>query len=63
MQREDDHPDAINRRLDLYESQTAPLIEHYTMQERLVIVDGLGTPDQVFDRITDAVGAARKLVS
>ena len=63
MQREDDHPDAINRRLDLYETQTAPLIEHYTMQERLVIVDGLGTPDQVFDRITDAVGAARKLVS
>jgi adenylate kinase len=62
MQREDDHPDAINRRLDLYETQTAPLIEHYTMQERLVIVDGLGTPDQVFDRITDAVGAARKLV-
>jgi adenylate kinase len=63
MQREDDHPDAINRRLDLYETQTAPLIEHYTMQERLVIVDGLGTPDQVFDRIADAVGAARKLVS
>ena len=62
-QREDDHPDALNRRHDLYESQTAPLIEHYTMQERLVIVDGLGTPDQVFDRITDAVGAARKLVS
>jgi hypothetical protein len=30
------------------------------MQERLVIVDGLGTPDQVFDRITDAVSAARK---
>jgi adenylate kinase len=60
MQREDDHPDAINRRLDLYESQTAPLIEHYTEQERLVIVDGLGTPDQVFDRITDAVAVARK---
>ena len=60
MQREDDHPDAINRRLDLYESQTAPLIEHYTEQERLVIVDGLGTPDEVFDRLTDAVAVARK---
>ena len=60
MQREDDHPDAINRRLDLYETQTAPLIEHYTEQERLVIVDGLGTPDQVFDRLTDSVANARK---
>ena len=56
MQREDDHPDAINRRLDLYETQTAPLIEHYTEQERLVIVDGLGTPDEVFERITDCRG-------
>ena len=60
MQREDDHPDAINRRLDLYETQTKPLIEHYTEQERLVIVDGLGTPDEVFERITDAVALARK---
>jgi adenylate kinase len=59
MQREDDHPDAINRRLDLYESQTEHLIEHYTKQERLVIVDGLGTPDEVFSRITDAVNTAR----
>jgi adenylate kinase len=60
LQREDDHPDAINRRLDLYESQTEHLIEHYTKQERLVIVDGLGTPDEVFTRITDSVAAARK---
>jgi adenylate kinase len=60
MQRADDHPDAINRRLDLYESQTAPLIQHYTRQNRLVIVDGLGTPDEVFDRLTDAVTAARQ---
>lgn len=60
MQREDDHPDAVNRRLDLYETQTAPLIEHYTNHRRLVIVDGLGTPDQVFTRITDSVAAARK---
>jgi adenylate kinase len=60
MQRADDHPDAINRRLDLYETQTKHLIEHYTKQERLVVVDGLGTPDEVFSRITDAVNDARK---
>ena len=29
LQRDDDTPDAINRRLDLYEEQTAPLIEYY----------------------------------
>lgn len=55
MQRADDHPDAVNRRLDLYEEQTAPLIEHYTSQERLVVVDGVGAPDEVFRRLTDAI--------
>ena len=34
MQRDDDTPDAVNRRLDLYESQTAPLIEFYGGQGR-----------------------------
>ena len=29
MQRDDDTPDAVNRRLDLYEEQTSPLIEFY----------------------------------
>lgn len=54
-QRADDHPDAVNRRLDLYETQTAPLIEHYTDQGRLVIIDGIGTPEEVFRRLTDAI--------
>jgi len=59
MQRADDHPDAVNRRLDLYETQTAPLIEHYTQQGRLAIVDGVGTPDAVFKRLTVAVTTSR----
>lgn len=55
MQRADDHPDAVNRRLDLYEEQTAPLIDFYTDQGRLVVVDGVGSPDEVFRRLTDAI--------
>jgi len=58
-QRADDHPDAVNRRLDLYETQTAPLIEHYTQHGRLSIVDGVGTPDEVSRRLTDTVNASR----
>ena len=53
MQRDDDTPDAVNRRLDLYESQTAPLIEYYGRQGRLAVVDGVGHPDHVFRRLTD----------
>jgi adenylate kinase len=55
LQRADDHPDAVNRRLDLYETQTAPLIEYYGSQQRLEVVDGVGQPDDVFRRLTTAV--------
>ncbi len=55
VQRDDDTPDAINRRLDLYETQTQPLIDYYGKTGRLVTVDGLGSPDEVFDRLTKAI--------
>ena len=59
MQRDDDTPDAVNRRLDLYETQTAPLIEFYEGQDRMVVVDGVGHPDDVFRRLTTAVDDAK----
>jgi len=60
MQRDDDTPDAINRRLDLYEEQTSPLIEYYGSGGRLAVVDGVGTPDAVFTRLVAAVELARR---
>ena len=59
MQRPDDYPDAVNRRLDLYEAETAPLIAHYDEQGRLTTVDGVGTPDEVSRRLSDVVDSAR----
>jgi adenylate kinase len=58
--RDDDTPDAINRRLDLYEEQTAPLIEFYGNDGRLVVVDGVATPDAVFGRLVSVVDDRRK---
>ena len=58
MQRADDTPDAVNRRLDLYETQTAPLIEYYASQGRLAVIDGVGHPDEVFRRLTTAIDSA-----
>jgi len=55
VQRDDDTSEAINIRLDLYETQTQPLIEYYGRTSRLVAVEGTGTPDEVFDRLTRAV--------
>lgn len=60
VQRDDDTPEAINRRLDLYETQTAPLLEYYGSRGRLTVVDGTASPDSVFQRLTTAIEAARR---
>ena len=59
VQREDDQPEAIKRRLDLYESQTAPLIAWYLERDHLVTIDGMGHPDQVFQRMVHAIDSRR----
>ncbi|MBK5224571.1 MAG: adenylate kinase [Acidimicrobiia bacterium] len=53
--RGDDTDEAIDRRLELYERETEPLIEFYRGRDLLVTVDGLGTMDEVFDRLVAAV--------
>lgn len=60
MHRDDDTPEAINHRLDLYEQQTSPLIEYYGGAGRLMVVDGVATPDTVFNELTAAVEASRR---
>ncbi len=52
--RADDTPEAIQRRLELYQTETAPLLEFFSSQGILISVDGLGTEDEVQDRIIDA---------
>lgn len=55
--RDDDTPEAIAQRLDLYESQTRPLLEWFDQHGLLVVVDGLGTEDEVFARVRAALDA------
>lgn len=49
--RPEDQPEAIPNRLKLYEQVTRPLLDYYAAKKILVKVDGLGTPDEVFQRI------------
>jgi len=55
VQREDDTVNAIRRRLELYEEQTAPLIAWYLAKDKLVTVDGVGEPDRVTTRLIRAI--------
>ena len=60
IQREDDTEEAINRRLDGYETQTRPLIDFYASQGLLVKVSGVGSPDEVLVRLTAAIESRRR---
>jgi len=53
--RADDHPDAIARRLALYDEQSGPLLRWLDGHGLLVSVDGTGAPDSVHERIVHAV--------
>jgi adenylate kinase len=53
--REDDSDEAIARRLALYDEQSGPLLLWLSEQGLLVTVDGIGSPDDVFARVVDAV--------
>ena len=59
VQRADDTPDAIQKRLDLYELETAPLIAWYDERDLLTAVDGLGTADEVTQRLVAAIDVRR----
>lgn len=54
--REDDTAEGIARRLELYEEQTAPLLEWFAERGKLVVIDGLGEEDEVFGRVRSALG-------
>lgn len=57
VQRDDDTPEAIRRRLALYEEQTAPLIEFYRDRGLLEQIDGIGDPQEILDRTVRALEA------
>ena len=55
--RADDSEEAIRHRQAVYQRETQPLIEIFRERELLVRVDGLGSVDEVWDRIRGALSA------
>ncbi|MBQ8881768.1 MAG: adenylate kinase [Clostridia bacterium] len=56
IQRDDDKPETISKRLEVYEKSTQPLIDYYTEQGKLFSVDGMNTIDGVFAEIVEKLG-------
>ena len=59
IQRDDDKEETIRRRLQVYHSQTEPLIDHYDRAGLLRRFDGTRDPDEVHARMRATVAALR----
>lgn len=55
VQRDDDTEEAVRKRLDLYAAETLPLTSFYAERGLLIEVDGLGSPEAVFERMLAAI--------
>lgn len=53
--RADDSPEAVRNRLTVYRAQTAPVVDYYRNLGKLAHLDGVGSLDAVFTRITEAL--------
>jgi adenylate kinase len=59
VQREDDKEETIRRRLEVYHSQTAPLVDHYESRGILRRFDGQRPVGELSDRIRATLAALR----
>ena len=58
-QRDDDKEEVIARRLEVYNEQTAPIIDFYRREGLLVTIPAMGPVDEITQRATNALNAIR----
>lgn len=63
VQREDDKPETVTKRLDVYERQTAPLIDYYRKSGKLLEINALAAVEDVTRELVSKVEAAEKAAS
>jgi adenylate kinase len=59
LQRDDDKPETIRKRLSVYHEQTEPLVEYYEGRDLLRRFDGTRTPNEVHDHVRATVATLR----
>jgi adenylate kinase len=57
-QRDDDAEDTVRMRLDVYAATMRPLLEYYERAGLLKQIDGIGRPEEIQQRILEALGPA-----
>jgi adenylate kinase len=59
IQRDDDKPDVVQKRLDVYHEQTEPLIDYYDNKGLMRRIDGTRSPEEVHDHIRAVIATLR----
>jgi adenylate kinase len=54
-QRDDDSEDTVRKRLEVYHTQTEPIIDYYKAQELVVTISSLGPVDEITQRALEAL--------
>ena len=54
--RADDNPETIKNRLNVYHTTTSPLRDYYLAKGKYKSIHGLGSVDEIFDRIASEIG-------
>lgn len=56
---DDQNIETVNNRIAVYHKQTQPVMDFYSAQGKFVSVNGIGTFDEVFSRISEAMDKAK----
>lgn len=57
--KDDSSEEVIRNRIEVYRQQTAVVAEYYAQQDKYSDIDGLGTMDEVFERLTAVIDSKR----
>ncbi|MGH2784781.1 MAG: adenylate kinase [Actinomycetota bacterium] len=63
FQRDDDRPEVIQQRLGVFQRQTYPLVKYYEERGLLRAVEGVGSEDEVLERMMTEIDGVRKTVA
>ena len=61
VQRDDDRPEAVRPRIEIYLQKTVPVLDHYRGEGLVSEIDGRGTIDEISRQVLQAVGVKTRV--
>ena len=55
VQRNDDHQEAIQRRIDIFHEQTKPLIDFFQERDKLVRIEASAKPEEIYNQLINRI--------